>query len=387
VSLAPEVELLIRAARLRAGAQAIRELAQRTRDWPLVQEMAAHHGLRPLLFRHLDAFAADVVPREVFTAMWVCSERLAARNRRMTQELVRLIAALESAGIPALPYKGPALAQSLYGDVALREFADLDLLLRARDVPRAHELLEALGYLPEHPLAPQARAAVLASTSQYHLALMHQGGDIMVEIHWKTDARAPVEASLQPAWWHRAPDALLADVSVRSFAPSERLLVLCIHGSKHHWASIGWLVDVAELLRREPRFDAEWMLAAARRFGSERKLALGLRLARDLLDAPLPERLESLVISHPELDGIAARILQLALDPHARAVGVFERLKLDLSLLDRMGDRLGHAFDVVFAPTLEERNSQELRLAHYPRRLVRLLRKHAPAGDHFGGHK
>jgi hypothetical protein len=294
---------------------------------------------------------------------------------------------LEAAGIPALPYKGPALAQSLYGDVALREFADLDLLLRADDVLRAHDLLEALGYAPEYVLTARAQAAVLALKSQYHLALMHRESGIMVELHWKTDARAPVETLSDPPWWQRTADASVAHVRARSFTPSELLLVLCIHGSKHHWASIGWLVDVAELLRREPQLDTEWILSAARRFGSERKLALGLRLARDLLAAPLPQRLESTADSHRALDGVAQRIVQLAVDPRAPEVGALERLRLDLALFDRMSDRIGHAVDVVFTPTLEERDSQELRVAHYPRRLARLLRKYAPAGDQAGGHR
>jgi hypothetical protein len=83
-------------------------------------------------------------------------------------------------------------------------------------------------------------------------------------------------------------------------------LDLLVHGSKHSWASIDWLVDIAELARaRNVAWDE--VIEMARRHGARRRVALGLSLARDLLDAPLPD--EALRhVEDAQVDSIAASI-------------------------------------------------------------------------------
>ena len=56
--------------------------------------------------------------------------RNAQRSLRLTQRTAKILACLARRGIEAIPYKGPALAQTVYGDVAMRQFSDLDILIR-----------------------------------------------------------------------------------------------------------------------------------------------------------------------------------------------------------------------------------------------------------------
>src|SRR5207244_1068830 len=81
----------------------------------------------------------------------------------------------------------------------------------------------------------------------------------------------------------------LGGTLVRTLSAEHLLLVLCAHGAKHCWERLGWICDVAELLRRTPALDLSGMLAQARSLGVERIMLLGLRLAAELLDVPLPE--------------------------------------------------------------------------------------------------
>ena len=50
----------------------------------------------------------------------------------LTLELLNIHRHLQARGLEVLPYKGPVLAEALYGNVALRQFSDLDLLVRSR---------------------------------------------------------------------------------------------------------------------------------------------------------------------------------------------------------------------------------------------------------------
>ena len=64
----------------------------------------------------------------------------------MEDQLSTLLRNFKAAGIPAIPYKGPALAATAYGNVGLRVFGDLDILIQKEDVPRAADMMTALGY-------------------------------------------------------------------------------------------------------------------------------------------------------------------------------------------------------------------------------------------------
>ena len=79
---------------------------------------------------------------------------------------------LEANGITAIPYKGPAIALKLYGNVARRQFADLDILVRKHDVWKAGRLIEAEGFEPVFPIPSTMRARLLRHG---YVRMFHRG--------------------------------------------------------------------------------------------------------------------------------------------------------------------------------------------------------------------
>lgn len=348
-------------------------------DWVRVFRMADEHGLLPLLHRNLGALPPGAVPKEVLVELWGRHEATASRNRTMARELLALLALFDAHGIEALAYKGPALAEFLYGDVALREFGDLDILMRPRDVLRAKALLKVRGYASDYPLEPAVEGALLRSGSQYHLAMTHEEHGL-VELHWKTDPDSPVERIDDDAWWASLPRARLGERSIRSFTREELLLVLVVHGTKHHWECAGWLVDVAELVGRESAMNWRWVCESAARVGCERRVALTLYLAQDLLEAPLPAAALAVLDAHPEVAAVGDRIALRLFDPQWRDLRPLEALGMNLGLYERTAERLRHGINTVFAPSLVEWSRWPLPRALfflYPAlRLMRLTRKY-----------
>jgi len=64
--------------------------------------------------------------------------------------------------------------------------------------------------------------------------------------------------------------------------------MLCVHGTKHFWDRLAWIVDVAELITAQP-VDWEESLQIAAGMKSTRVLLLGLYLAHEWLGAALPQ--------------------------------------------------------------------------------------------------
>lgn len=386
-SPSPEAELLVRCARIALGPgerEAIPRLAASGLDWEAFIALADDHGLVPIAFRHLNDVAA-AVPKPVLIELWGRYETVARRNRALAAELLAVLAALEAAGIPAIAYKGPALAFSIYGDVTMRVYGDLDILVRAKDVLRGKSVLQARGYVPEYPLEPDVEAAFLRAPSQHHVVLVG-AGRIPVELHWKTDPDFPVERG-DDAWWAGLGHARLGGASVRCFSERELLLILCLHGSRHWWGSLHWLVDVAEMVRRDARIDWDWIFARAQALACERRLALGLHLAERVLRAPLPEAVGRRVAAHPGVAGLAERIEETLFARDAR-FNALQRLQMNLRLYERASQRLAHLASTLVEPSLVEWMRWPLPRALfflYPSlRLTRLAWKYAtprnPAG-------
>ena len=223
----------------------------------------------------------------------------------MIAELRTLLDLFGSHGIEAVPYKGPTLAALAYGSLAFREFSDLDLLVRDRDLAKARDILIARGFQHGSALTPPREAAYLRSIGQLPLV---SGEGILVELH--------VGFSPRDYGFPLDPDRLrerlllvpLAGRNVPTFAVEDLLLILCAHGERHWWGSLGWICDLAELIRthREVRWGS--VLEEAERAHGERLLLLGLALAGELLRAPIPAVVTGRIRVDPAIPWLVATV-------------------------------------------------------------------------------
>ena len=155
--LTKDVELLLCCARTHPGSTVIehvKTLLAGPVDWKRLVQMAHRNRVIPLLHLNVDRLEWRAVPEEIRAELHSDQQSNAATCLRLAGELVRLVALLEQAGIPAIPFKGVALAARAYGDLALRDAGDIDLLVHRRDVVRAVGLLESTGLQPAFPSRP-----------------------------------------------------------------------------------------------------------------------------------------------------------------------------------------------------------------------------------------
>jgi hypothetical protein len=275
-------------------------------DWDCLLRTALWHGVMPLLHRHLNATCPEALPATFRNALEDHFVRNAKRNLLLTGELLKLLGLLEAHGIPAVPFKGPVLAASVYGSLALRQFGDLDILVRKADVLKVKDLLISLDCLPKLRLTRAQEAAYLHS--QCELNFQRAADQVHLEIHWEFFPRS-YSIELDPAdlWGHLDPVSL-AGRKVMAFSPEDLVLILSIHGAKHLWGWLEWICDIAELIRAHPKMNWDRVMSQAGSLGSARLVSLGLLLAADLLDAALPERVLQWVRADHEADALARQV-------------------------------------------------------------------------------
>lgn len=381
ITASPEGELLVHCARLEIEAdraERIRELAGSDLDWTRLLALAQRHALIPLLFFHLNRIAPTQVPADQLKRLRDRAQGNAALNVVLTGELVRLLELFEAKQIPAVPYKGPAIGVGIYGNLALRQFADLDILVPQEDVWKATELMIEQGYQAHFVIPPKKQSKFIRLS--YVRLFQHETLAITVELHWRLAPRffgAPFDTS---NLWKRSRRLELQGVSVRMPPAEDLLLMLSIHGAKDCWEKLEWVCGVAELLRSANEIDWQRVLTQAKEIRCVKILALGLLLAHELLGAPVPKDVLEQITARARLDGLMAQISARLARHDAPALALTERIRLHLGLKDSLVDKVKYCSRLALTTTPVDWEIVSLpnsaSFAYLPLRAFRLLRKY-----------
>lgn len=373
----PEVELFLCCARPHADEAIVarlRQLLDGALDWEYVARFAESHGLIPLLYHHLHAHAPEKVPPAVYASLRDQFQRISALNVYLSGELRRLLKLFAAHEIDAIPYKGPALAAHAYGNIALRHFGDLDIIVRQRDVLRVMKLLLAEGYALYPPLNGVQQTLMLRT--QCTLPFTRDAHRLIVEIHWRVSARlfsAPLD---EESLWKNARPGTFEGMRITTLAPEDLLLSLCVHGAKHLWERLSWIADIARLVEVDSDLNWDELLERARRTGTERMLLLGLFVAHDLLGANLPAEVEARFESDEEIARLAGQIYSRVFAEGGDVVGMSGYFIFQLKARRRLRDKFNYCRYVV-SPTEEDltlvRLPAPLSFIYYLLRPLRML--------------
>jgi hypothetical protein len=378
----PETELLLACARtvLDGGhTRRIAELVAAGPDWQRLVHDSQVHGVLPLLHKILGEVCPEAVPPAVAERVEAAMRASSARCLRLAGELLRLQDLLAGHGIRAVPYKGPTLAEVAYGNVALRQFTDLDFLLPDDDVCPARDLLRVHGYRSLYGLTPEQEADYLSRAGQ--ISLVDERSECVVELHAEVvshDLRVPVDVDALLA---RAVPVTLLGRATCSLCAEDLLVVLCIHAGKHGWTSLGWVCDVAELVGTCPELDWPGVMRHVESIRAARMLRLGLLLTEDLLGAAIPEPAKSAVSADKRLPRLSAEVRERLLGKGDSPPGILREFSYHLRLRDRLLDGARYCWSMAMAPQPADWAAlplpRPLRFLYHGYRPLRLVYRHA----------
>lgn len=299
----PEFELLLCCARTAPDLPRITALVDAGIDWHLFFSLVSAHGLRPLVYKALRPLCWNLLPSDIQSEWRTVCEFISGRALFATGELLRIAQAASAAQIPIAALKGLVFGQMLYGDVTLREFSDLDLLVHDADFFRAVELLERLGY----DLFWNQGSRHVKQFQRYvgECKLRNRDLETEIDLHWRVATKATALAPALSDFPAGFQPVSIAGSTALSFAPGDLPLYLAAQGGWDQWCELRRICDLSEFLRRYPQLDWQPSLAAARRLGGLRSMLIGLVLASRLFDAPLPEPALPLIQRDPAVAGLA----------------------------------------------------------------------------------
>lgn len=368
------LDILLDACRVSPASKPARDLGGV--NWDGLLAAAECHSMSPLLARWL-VTRPDGVPPRVLSALRERSDRNAFRNVFLTRHLAELLQRLAAEGVRAMPIKGPVLAIAAYGDLALREFGDLDVVIHPRDFDRARALLAAWGYSPQTQLTSAGERALRAS--DHHIPLASADGQVKVELHWSLGRG---RLGRDDAWvWSNVRPVSILGMELPSLSWSALLVYLCAHGASHGWRNLGWIRDVAGVMVSAPEGelrDAPLLAAAA---SARRRLALGVTLAHELLGARIPAYGEEPNDRTMPDDRAVRRLLDdvLAALPVEDEPTPLASLAFQCRTRDSLADRARYCVEILAAPHVADVEwislPWSLRWLYYLARPARLVAK------------
>ena len=377
----PELQLVLGCARAQlnpAAAEEVASAAAQLLDWVKAIDLASFHRLSPVVICQVQQHSAASVPE---TVRLYLTERFRARtirNFELTKELLEILLLLEKSDVDALAFKGPVLSQQLYGDLSLREFLDLDILVPPSDAWTVIASLSAKGFEPHFTLTRRQFARFQGS--RFDMGLYHASKRVLVEVHWALVSPGYTFSPSVQMVWESIQSVLIAGRSIKTFSAEMQLLCSCLNQAKHNWWRLGWLMDLAALIHQSPAMDWQQIQMRAGSFGTARMIRVSLQLVQRLFQLTLPggiaEWVENDVCSRKIAERILKRLLLVdttpaqppALDPLFRAS------------MESLADRAFYWFDNALRPTPLEWAllplPDSLYALYYPIRVGRLVCKH-----------
>lgn len=323
-----------------------RTLAQFTvEQWQALVTLAEQQQVAPIFYHQCKRQQTEIaLPPETHAMLHARYVHNAGRNLLLWKELREILKECHPQGIPVLVLKGAALLGTVYHSKALRQMADLDLLVPEAVIGAVVNLLLARGY--------RAKSQIGAEISDHFTILhhlppfVHPESNICVELH-ATVAPPNRFYSIDIAdLWAAAQPLPIAGASAFTLAPEDLLLYTCMHATYRHLFELGarFLCDVDAIVRHyQTELDWDYLVARAKAWHWHNGVFLGLYLAQQLLETPIPPATLQTLQPADFHEQMVEESLRLIFDDHQATVdldGEFAQKWTNLSWHAKLGKGL-----------------------------------------------
>lgn len=246
---------------------------------PLVYHQLEARGVRDALTGRL---------KGVYRRAWCETHRLFHATAPVIERLV-------SSGCEVLLLKGAAMVMAYYRNHALRPMADLDVVVRAAQLPRAVSILASAGYTSPSPLTADL-------VRFHHAASFHHPAGGHIDLHWHVLFEAPSRAADEAFWIGSEPGEFLG-TPVRYPDPTTILLQTIVHGLRSNpEPPVRWIPDALTVLQTRAEAIA-WprLEGIADQHRLSYRLGLGLLYLASAFDAKIPAASLRHLIREPSL--------------------------------------------------------------------------------------
>jgi hypothetical protein len=263
----------------------IKNILSKDVNWSSVLRIGEKHKILSFLYLHFKEEMSVKIPPWVMEILKDFYYRISYRNMRIYSLLIPILKGIQEKNIPIILLKGVALADKVYGNIALRPMYDVDLLVKKEDVEKVGSLFKKFNFLCD-----------LESDDgkSYHNRYFDKDKGIGFELHWNIENTPnPFTLNIDEIW-ERAQSAGIPGVQALILSPEDLILYLCLHTSYHHkfyqdLITLKQICDISESIRYyQSVFDWLKFTNLAQRYGLSKPVYCSLYITESLLSTGIP---------------------------------------------------------------------------------------------------
>jgi len=313
----------------------VMDLLQQDLDWHYLIKTADQHRVLPLIYMSFAYHFSKAVPKDVLDHLRIWFHTNAIKNKIRTQELLRLLKLFKILNIPVIPFKGPTLAISIYSNLALHQFNDLDILVYESDYCHAQELLIKQGYRKIKDFG-------------YESTFQEDSDGTQIDLHQKIDPSRLNSSHYFKHLLNRLEQISAIGEKLPKLSSEDTLIILCVNFVKDWFLNknkLSQICNIAELLQIHRNMNWSIVIAQAKDNRVQRILFLCLLLVNKIRGISLPkEVLQEINKARPLLRTLVSEVhanLFCLINSQSQC---YDRpgvsLALKIMLADRLRDRI-----------------------------------------------
>ena len=321
-------------------------------------ELARRHGISALFYMFMRGQESALSSYAILKRHSKVYLGNVGRNMQVTQNMIHLLDLLKEKGIPAIPFKGPVIAVQAYGDIGLRSFCDIDLLIRPGDFHRVYELMESAGYQSLKSIIADMKSVWSRTRRNFEF----QKGNLLIDFHQQvTTGPGFLELKVQ---WDKLSSVDLNGREVPCLCLEDTILMLAMHGTHHGWNILKYVADFAHLVHtHKDEINWEKLERKARKMGVLRMVLIGIYLGHDFCGLAVPPRIKENIIKDRIADKLVAYFKSRVMAPQKS--GLIPQTALPRSM-DTWRHQLRYLSYYIFTPTNLDLLSIRLPMFFYP---------------------
>lgn len=256
--------------------------ARNVADWGKVLAITRRHRVEGLVAHAIRRFDITT-PTAPTNILKTRSRQILQRNLALAAETIRLHRLMDASGIPHLFVKGATLAQIAYGDQAVKEAIDVDMVVSPDTLQAAAAAIGEAGFRCVSPAGATGEQLLTWAAHFHESTWFHPDRGIALDLHWHLDYRSTLLPQLS-ADSATQQVQLAAGQSVPTLSSPDLFAYLCVHGAEHGWSRLKWLADLGAFINRiEPEVLARYV-AGSESLRAGRAVGQALILCHDWLD-------------------------------------------------------------------------------------------------------
>lgn len=225
----------------------IESLLESDLNWKKIIKKANQEGVTALLYYNLKKYQSRI-PQSTMEQLKKIYQINTARNVYTYRKIKPLLQEINNSHLKIAITKGARLAKTLYLDIGLRPFADVDLVVHPSDWQKLIAIMRRLGFFQNRYGEYISEQKPRSYDWTYYNYFQKNG--LLIDVHcYPFDLR--MSAKNINEFWRSRQKETIADTESSVFSIEYEFCKLCVHTQKHSYFPLIWLTDIAELSSRE----------------------------------------------------------------------------------------------------------------------------------------